>query len=594
MITLVVLGLLTFLLLPIILLVSVIRLNSHLAELETRIQAMRAEMAGHMPQKDPPREDVRYSPATITPVPSAPPPGQATTPRPAPQDDIFIAWLKENWLLKLGALLILLAFGWFVTYAFMNNWIGPAGRIALGLIGGSAILALGAWRMRAYATQGAVFVSLGATGILLTVFAGRVLYGFFTPLSALALMFATSALIAFVSGIYGRKQLAVVSLILAGLAPYLADASHDHLATFCYLLVVVIGAVWIVLWKDFREVVLAALIMVLLHSIPLLTRTESVDVGTFLLFGYAFAAIFYLVNTAGLMRLAGAAAQSDLVTAALNALLLLAWIYVGAAPEWQSLIVSAWAVAFVLGASILYRATGRKEPLYLYAAIGVAYIAAATAIELSGPALTIAYTIESAIVVGMLYATRRDVLASLRTSWLLAGPALLSLGSIVAPEWHTSVFNDHFFVLSILSAVFFVLAALFWKETRSLSDEARSLNAGLVVGGSLYAFVTLWLSLHAALPASPDTAAMIALVAYALVGVCVYAYGLATDGKGFRTYGGTLVGLVAFRLLLVDVWQMALTGRIVTFSLIGALLMSTAFFGRGSKHATTPSSTPRV
>jgi hypothetical protein len=34
---------------------------------------------------------------------------------------------------------------------------------------------------------------------------------------------------------------------------------------------------------------------------------------------------------------------------------------------------------------------------------------------------------------------------------------------------------------------------------------------------------------------------------------------------------------VVARLLLVDVWSMELSGRVITFFVIGALLMSTAF-----------------
>src|SRR3990167_3790055 len=90
-----------------------------------------------------------------------------------PQQNLFLAWISENWLLKLGALLLLIGFGWLVTYAFLNNWIGPMGRIAFGLVAGAGILALGYWRMRTFVTQGAVFVALGAAVILLTTYAAR-------------------------------------------------------------------------------------------------------------------------------------------------------------------------------------------------------------------------------------------------------------------------------------------------------------------------------------------------------------------------------------------------------------------------------------
>ena len=37
-------------------------------------------------------------------------------------------WLSTDWPMKLGAFLILLAFAWLTSYAFVNNWIGPMGR----------------------------------------------------------------------------------------------------------------------------------------------------------------------------------------------------------------------------------------------------------------------------------------------------------------------------------------------------------------------------------------------------------------------------------------------------------------------------------
>ncbi|MBI4021961.1 MAG: hypothetical protein HY372_01255, partial [Candidatus Andersenbacteria bacterium] len=53
-----------------------------------------------------------------------------------------------------------------------------------------------------------------------------------------------------------------------------------------------------------------------------------------------------------------------------------------------------------------------------------------------------------------------------------------------------------------------------------------------------------------------------------------------------RLYGAVLLGFVVLRLLFIDVWKLALTGRIITFFLVGALLVSTAFLGR--RHAARP------
>ncbi|MDO8514523.1 MAG: DUF2339 domain-containing protein [bacterium] len=503
-------------------------------------------------------------------------------------DARLIEWFKENWLLKLGALLLLIGFGWLVSYAFLNNWIGPMGRITLGLAGGALILLLGTWRIRSYVTQGSIFVALGATVVLLTTYAARTVYDFFTPTSALALMFGTSAFVAFVSGIYNRKQLAVASVALAATAPILAHSpTQDYVGLFAYLLVVVLGAVWIVAWKGFREAGTMALVVVALYSMPLLVGLERSDMSTLLLFAYGFGAIFYITNTAGLLRLKGSDAMPDLVTAAGNALLLAAWIYVAAPKDFQSLILAAWATAFIVGAFAVFRVSGQQAPLFLYAAIGVGYIAAATAIELSGAALTIAYTLEATAVAVALFGITRNVAAAQRSTLLLIGPAVLSFGSVVSSDWQFGVFNQHFFVLAALAVTFLGLGGIFFQSAHATGvEDVKTGNGALLVAGSLYAYILLWLSLHAALPESPDMAVMAALFVYTVIGIGAYVWGTTAASKGLQAYGGTLLVFVVGRLLVVDVWQMELTGRIITFFLIGTLLMSTAFLGRTKKTET--------
>ena len=577
--------------LGIILIMLGIMLLVMLLNLRSRVEKLEKKLEGKTSAQIP----VPASVPIPTPAPGSAPSASLAPPMPrvaavASQPsggDRFVSWMTENWLLKLGALLLLMGFGWLITYAFLNNWIGPAGRIVFGLSVGALILSLGAWRMRRYVTQGSVFAALGAAVILLTTYGARSIYDFLTPTSALALMFLTSALVAFLSGIYNRKQLAVVSIALAGIAPILAHSpSPDYVGLFWYLLIVTLGSVWIAVWKSFREVVTAALIMIALYSMPLLMGLARADTATLLLFAYGFAAAFYVTNTAGLLRLKGTDATADLVTAAGNALLLLAWIYSAAPKDLQSLILAAWAVAFITGAFLVFRFSGQKAPLFLYAAIGIGYIAAATAIELSGAALTIAYTLESAVVAVVLFGLTKDVAAAQRATILLVGPVLLSFASIISGDWQFGVFNQHFFVLAILAATFFGLSVMFFTAARaSESDDVRTTNSALCVVGSIYTFVLLWLSLHAALPRNQDMAVMIALFVYTVVGIAAYIFGTARSLSGLRAYGGVLLALVVGRLLLVDVWQMELTGRIITFFLIGTLLMSTAFLGRGKKHA---------
>ncbi len=500
--------------------------------------------------------------------------------------DKFIAWFKEDWLLKLGALLLLIGFGWLASYAFLNNWIGPMGRITLGIVAGAFFILLGWWRIKSYLHQGGIFLVLGSTTILLTVFAAREIYDFFTPFSALAVMFLSTAFVALASVKYNNRALAFTSLILAGIAPLFTNSPTDDVGLFSYLLVVTLGTIWIVVLTGRRELTMAALLIITAYSLPYLLYSPSTEKGTLLLFVYAFAAVFFLTNTAGILKSKSKDILPDLVTAASNGLFLLAWIMVAAQDEWKSLIISEWMLTFTVGAFLIFRITRRREPFYVYAGVGVAMLAAATSAELNGATLTIAYIIESGIIALTAFAVMRDIKIAERISFLLICPAALSINSFTSELWLTSVFHKDFFVFLMMSLVLFGLGVFFLRHVREVEDdEPRQLNAILLIAGSAYAYALLWLSLHAALE-SDGTAVMISLLIYTIVGLVTYFYGLTNNKKGFQFYGGVLVGFVVARLLLVDVWSMELAGKIITFFLIGTLLVSTAFLGRKNKHKT--------
>jgi uncharacterized membrane protein len=498
--------------------------------------------------------------------------------------DRFINWLKEDWLLKLGAFLLLIGFGWLTTYAFLNNWVGPMGRIALGIFAGIFFLILGWWRIKKYLHQGGIFLVLGSTTVLLTVFAAREIYSFFTPLSALGIMFLSIIFVTLISIKYNSRTLVLTSLVLAGVAPLFTNISSlDYVWLFSYLLIVVLGTVWVVAITGKREVTLAALILVVLYSLPYIFSVSSADKATLLIFEYAFAIIFFLTNTIGISKLKDKDISADLITAALNGLFLLTWIIVAAQEEWKSMIIFTWMIIFIIGAFLVYKITQRKEPFYVYAGVGIAMLAAVTSIELSGATLVIFYTIESAIISLVTYLFLKDMNAVKKISVLLIGPVILSFGSIASQAWNIEVFQKDFFVLLILGVTLFILGLFFLRQSRESGDKnSQQFNEILLIAGSIYFYVILWLSLHTALE-NKNTAVMICLVVYTIIGLITYFYGLLNSKKDLQIYGGAIIGFVVGRLLFVDIWGMELTGKIATFFMIGALLVSTAFIGNKKK-----------
>lgn len=489
------------------------------------------------------------------------------------------AWLKEDWLIKVGAFMLLIGFGWLTTYAFINNWIGPMGRITLGLLLGTLILLLGFWRINKYLHQGGIFLVLGSTTILLTIFAAREMYNFFTPTAALAVMFTTTALVAFASVRYKTQSLALASMILAALAPLFTNSPKpDYEGLFIYLLIVTIGALWIVALTGWRTLTAAALVLISLYSLPhLFSIVHITDYSVLLMLSFAFAALFFITNTFGVLKAKEGNMETDLVTAGGTGLFLLSWILIAGPDVWKSLLISAWMVLFSLGAFIIFRTTGKREPFYVYAGIAIVMLGAATAQETSGATLTFFYTIESLIIVITAQSFLKDLRITERLSYLLAIPMMLSGSSVSSHIWTTGVFHKDFFALLLLAAACFVLGLLFseWnKQTNTKENMAANVFHTV---GSLYTFVLIWKSFHAILPA--DTAVMFSLLIYTCTGLFLYFRNI-EEKNLVRTYGAVILGFVILRLLTVDVWKMDITGKIITFFLVGTLLMSTAFIGK--------------
>ncbi len=213
-------------------------------------------------------------------------------------------------------------------------------------------------------------------------------------------------------------------------------------------------------------------------------------------------------------------------------------------------------------------------------------IGAATATELSGASLTVAFIIEAAMLVVAVLTVTRDRLVAERTSLLFAVPVFHSISSALG-SWGVSAFGEDFFVLLLLGIAMLSAGLFFSAACKREGVERSSMSKVMIVAGSLYLYATVWKCLHVIFNNRNDIAVGASLTIYTVVGLVTYFMGM-ESGRGLRYYGGALLVFVVGRLLLIDVWQMALAGRIVTFFLIGTLLITTAFVGRRFKIRQSP------
>ncbi len=483
----------------------------------------------------------------------------------------FIDWLKNDWLMKLGAFLLILGLVWFVKYAFAEGWIGPMGRIALGLMVGAGMLVLGRFRMNRFVSQGSILLFAGALTVVLTVWAGRELYGFFTQTSALVIMFLTSGVLGVTSVFFKRVSLAYANVSMSALVPLLVSLPESETALFTYLLVLTLGAVWVAALTGWRQLILASLGIVFVYSLQYIHPDYAGCLGCnnsseyTLLFVFAFSAIFFLTSIVG-MRL-GRMSIADVMTGALTGLFLLVWILADADSEWQSLLFVAWTIVFAYGAYIATRLGASLSYFYTYAGVGVVFLGTATALELDGPEVVIALLFEALL----LLVVGERVTKSLKSVVVLALPSIVPLLLTIESIQDFDVDGEHGVVLYTVTFLIFLTARHFENLGAKYLPFVRFVYSLFGV----YATVLVWLISTDIF--SQSAGAMVALFVYTLTALIAYVRYVETGVSWHKIVSFIFFALVVLRLLLVEVWMMDLLFRVITFVCIGLLLMFVAW-----------------
>jgi uncharacterized membrane protein len=222
----------------------------------------------------------------------------------------------------------------------------------------------------------------------------------------------------------------------------------------------------------------------------------------------------------------------------------------------------------------------------LWGAIGYAFffIATVAGALLSGVSETVVTYVGQALTlygvcVIMLYLRVRFVWVTW-IAGLFVWPLLLSLASFAGWAGWSSLLAVEavgVYTLTTLTLLFGLHLVSYVPEASGLILMRWVRQVSFGVSGGL-AFATVWMVMHTL--ATGAVAVMAALFVYTVVGLVCYQYGRSAGRPDIRRAGMLLLGAVVLRLGLIDVWDMELLWRIMTFMGIGALFIVTALVER--------------
>lgn len=528
--------------------------------------------------------------------------------------DRFFAWLKHDWPLKIGGFLIILAAGWFITYAAAEGWLSEAARVTMGYIFGVAALIYGTFRADKVRLQGNIFLLIGIAVIFVSTIAAVNFSSVSMP-SALAL-FVMLLTVAFVSLISLKQESQALTGMMIAFGAFVPlaffEAGLETHIIFAYLFVLTIGTLWIVYKTSWRRLTALMLGVVAFYSIGHALDVGNAQSWTNMLLALAFGAVFYGANVRAILSSVYAGTEvvddgtasegkqlgaTDYLTAVGVTMMYLIWVYLFGPEDYRVVLLLLGVVLFVGASYGIHSATRIQTPTIIYGAAAFILIAVATAEVASGAVLITAYIVESSVAIALsIYVRGKTMNSSQQTlcGILFGIPLLMLIDSILKAFAYISAKGSSFSygrnlsledVLPHLFAIFvgllcsLILALLVRLNLDLATSKNRVFMQYFASVGFVLSVVLVWLVTHTFI-ATQDVATFVSLFIYTAAGAYFYVLGARSRYKPYQIVGVVLFGIVLLDVFLIEFWEMSQAMRIITAFVVGVVLMVAAFIAR--------------
>ncbi len=549
----------------------------------------------------PPSPAAEVKPAAA--MPSIPPrPAPASSGKQSSAD--LESRIGSHWLNRIGIAAVLIGVSYFLKFAFDNNWIGPAGRVAIGLLAGIAIVVWSEkFRHRGYVIFSYSLKAVGTGVLYLSLYAAFQVYSLVPAGVAFTMMFAVTAATAVMAWTQDAEILAAFALIGGFSTPLLLSTGQNReVALFAYVTVLDLGALALVILKPWRRLLLLSYAGTLLLYIGWYSSFYDVTqvrmtVGFATLFFAIFAVAPLLARPAQKGWLSDSAPP---LVAIVNAAGYFLQIYVMF--EEIGTKDTAW---FALALAALYiflsrQARGRagspeaaRTVDLLHLALAIGFITVAIPIRLDAHWITMGWFVEVAVLLWIADRIHSELLNVFAIGALILGVGRL----LLIDNFYVTrpIFNTRMATYAVAIAV---LGAVAWFGSRRKDEAARTMAAVSVVALNLLALIALsrevadyysremtslrpqgqwnpsaWTDWHHVKIARDFTYSALWM-----------AYGTMLMGVGFwrrsafvRWQALVLIAFTIGKVFLYDVSELDRGYRIVSFIVLGALLLAISF-----------------
>jgi uncharacterized membrane protein len=482
-------------------------IRQNLAELSTRIsrieQRLRIEPQASptpstQPAPIPPPNAVRAPALEVAAVPFSP---VAKIPlrKPATPEADLESRIGSHWLNRIGIAAVLIGISYFLKFAFENNWIGPAGRIAIGLIAGIAVVIWSErFRLKNYKAFSYSLKAVGIGTLYLSLWAAFQRYSLIPNSVAFAMMLLVTASAAAMALAQDAEVLAAFALTGGFATPILLSTGQNReIALFSYVAILDIATLVLVTFKPWRRLLVMSYIGTLILYLgwywEFYNRSElglTLGFATLLFAIFAVAPLITLQPDDEHPLFASVPAVLAFVNASVY--FMQAYVMVQEVDKtymaWFALALAAVYIFLSRRVHARKLTPGTTEILYfLHLAVAIGFITIAIPIRLDAHWITMGWFVEAGVLLWIANRIKFDFLNAFALGALALGVARL----LLIDNFRTAdvlIFNMR---LATYALAILVLAGVAWYASKRDDDAAKSVAAVSLVALNLLALIAL-------------------------------------------------------------------------------------------------------
>ena len=509
--------------------------------------------------------------------------------------------IGSHWLNRIGIAAVLIGVSYFLKYAFDNGWIGPTGRIAIGLIAGIAVVLWSErFRIRGYKVFSYSLKAVGIGALYLSLWAAFQVYHLMPSGVVFVCMLVVTGATCAMAITQDAEVLAVFAITGGFSTPVLLSTGiNREIALFSYVLLLDLGILTLVVFRPWRRLLwlgfAGTLLLYIGWNAEFYNRSHFELTLTFatLFFGvFAAAPLFMLRQEQGEGSIPLLFALANGVTYFFQAYAMINEI---------STTAMAW---FSLALALIYLQLNRmrrktadgaaeRNLKMMHLALAIGLITVAIPIRLEAHWITIGWLVEGAVLLRVSDRIKSDLLGVFALASIVLGVGRLLIFDIASTRL---IFNMRMAVYAIAVAVLAFTAHIASKRK---TEDGRTIAAVAVIAMNALALIALtreitdyyFKQMYAGGPASGNWRAQqwsqvrsVEITRDFSYSALWMAYGAMLMIVGFwrssafvRWQALVLIAATTAKVFIYDTSQLDHVYRILSFIALGVLLLAVSF-----------------